>query len=122
MSELNVDQVLADVATNVRALLDSNQPKLKSFIRSQARDAVEYAALITEHTLSGAIQESEMQHYLDRLEDMVTATVHVIIGAQVAIFEAVWNTIVETIWGALEAAVTGLLNAALPIPDVNVDS
>ncbi|MEZ8037559.1 hypothetical protein [Vibrio crassostreae] len=121
MSDFNIDEVVSDVATNVRSLLDSNQPKLKAFIRSQARGSVEYAAEIAEHLVNGNIQESEAKVYLDKLEEMVTASAYVIIGSTVALFEAVWNAIVNTIWNALEAVLTGVLNAALPIPDINVD-
>lgn len=123
MSEvLDVKQVLSDVVEGVRTILDTEQPKLRSFIRSQARGAVEYCALIAEGVVKREITEAQVSDYLEKLEDQITAASHIIAGATVAIIEAVWNKIVDVIWTAIGAAITTVIDIALPIPDFGVDN
>ncbi|HHF2977224.1 TPA: hypothetical protein ACPJ0Q_002812 [Vibrio diabolicus] len=123
MSEvLDVKQVLSDVVEGVRTILDTEQPKLRSFIRSQARGAVEYSALIAEGVVKSEITEAQVSDYLEKLEDQITAASHIIAGATVAIIEAVWNKIVDIIWTAIGAAITTVIDIALPIPDFGVDN
>ncbi|MEH6453561.1 MAG: hypothetical protein V7782_11045 [Psychromonas sp.] len=118
----DTQEVLSDVVEGVKGIMSDQQPKLKSFIRSQTRGAVEFGALIVEGLEKDEITVSQRAVYLEQLEDMITAAAYTVAGAVLAIVEAVWNKMVNIIWTAINTALTAAIDIALPLPDFGNDN
>ncbi|KHT63287.1 hypothetical protein RJ45_12860 [Photobacterium gaetbulicola] len=118
----DTQQVLNDVVEGVREILSEQNPKLRSFIRSQTRGAIEFGALITDGVAKGEITPAQQAAYLIQLEDMITAAAYTVAGSIIAIVEAIWNKMVDIIWSAINSVLTTVINTSLPLPVFGEDN
>lgn len=114
MSTIDPGKIFSDAIAAANAAVSGDITKMGGYAEAKLRAMAKQASMIGTYYASKLIDDSDLPHFLDGLEDMATSFLRTLVGLIRIQIEKAWNAIVGVLWGAIEAATGGVLQLAKP--------
>lgn len=103
--EFNVNQLLTDIKTAVKLVIDADLDTVQGFSENQLKAIAKQSERVATGIATGKITPETKQFFLDSLKDLVTGFVQTLTGIIAVTIEKVWNAIIGVIWNTISKTI-----------------